>query len=106
MWTLQLVEARARQHRNEMLTNSAAIGHVMTRLNEFISKLRPSAHQIPKSKAKAKATGKTRPEHQTLEAALTAANSCKKRRPTKECTKGCSECMGSWFAQIRVRKAG
>ena len=98
LWALQLTEARARQHRGEIPTRAPAITHIQARLNEYIAKLKGSAAPV-------KRQAKVLPVFDTLEQALTAAHQCAKCRPTLRGTKGCAQCMGRWFAQIRIRGA-
>ena len=69
------------------------------RLNEFIGKLRATPAQRPQGKAR----GRPIPNHATFEDALDAAQRCTKCRVSKFASKGCSACMGSWFAQVRQR---
>ena len=100
---------------------------MISRLNEFVQKIRTSSDPAPKAKAKAKAnaeaeeTQKTQqlahaakieakmakePKWDTLEEALTAALACRKCYGRDDGTKGCRTCMGEWFETIRKRRYG
>ena len=56
------------------------------------------------SGAAAKASRRA-PDHKTLIEALAAGSKCKKCVATSKFTKGCQECMGHWFAQLRQKSA-
>ena len=104
---LAKMEAWMREWRGEQPGPDVDITEVRLRLNEFLHKLKGPAPGGPHPAAgisgpAAKATDKA-PKHATLEDALIAAHDCSKCRVNKRyLTKGCSECMGTWFEQIRI----
>lgn len=57
------------------------------------------------ARSKGKKYKKETPKHASLEDALAAAMACKKCVATKSGTNGCSECMGDWFEEIRIKAA-
>ena len=101
LWALKNLEDFLRARRKEIVQADMTIHLVLTRLNNHITKLRPG---VAPPKPSAPARGKTTRVHATLEEALEAAQACRKCRPTKMAIKGCQECMGDWFQEIRQRK--
>ena len=105
LWVLQMMETRIRQWRGEVLSRPPTTNQIMTRLNEFIHKLRPADPQpVGKGNGRARAKAKPLVQHESLQAALEAALACSKCKQTSLGQKGCSQCMGKWFDQIRTRK--
>ena len=86
--------------RKEIAQAEISIQFVLTKLNHHVTKLRPG---VAPPRALASSRGKTTAAHATLEDALEAAQACRKCRATKPGVKGCQECMGDWFDQIRTR---
>ena len=111
IWVLKWIEADLRARRDEV-PMPLSIQMVTKRVNVFIEKLKQKALLPAAAKAAAPAPPAV-PEvlpdpvgdkFKTLEEALDAAASCKKCLPTQRGTKGCSQCMGNWFEQIRLQK--
>ena len=48
---------------------------------------------------------KLRKDPATFEEALAAGLRCTKCKPTKKGIKGCKQCMGHWFKEVRERHA-
>ena len=108
LWALKFVEAAVRKHLGEPRIPDASIADATVFINKFINFIKNDTGKA-KAKAKPKATGKLQPytevTHKTFEDALAAALLCTKCEPTKLGTKGCSQCMGKWFEEIRVKRA-
>ena len=108
---LAKMEAWMREWRGEQPGPDVDIAEVQLRLNEFLWVLKGPAPGGPHPAAgisgpAAEATDQAA-KHATLEEALTAAHDCKKCRVNKSIlSKGCSECMGTWFNEIRLSSRG
>ena len=85
-----------------------SIEAILARTNEFITKVlestkAPNSKPVAKPKGLAKAKGKPDQMSDTLEEALEAAFRCAKCVATRQGTKGCRQCMGERFEQIRIK---
>ena len=108
-WVLRQMEIQMRTQRGELPTLPPSITQVIARVNFWIQKL----HEAPAPKAKAKGKAKAAPEAKappvpdlpkTLEEALQRGLACKKCRPSiRQPVKGCSQCMGPFFEEIRQK---
>ena len=103
MWALKNLEEFLRTRRKEIVQADITLAFLRSRLNFHITKLRPGV-PAPAPKALAPSKAKAAKEHATLEDALDAAQQCSKCRPTKLGTKGCQECMGAWFSELRQKR--
>ena len=123
MWTTRYLEQALREARNEGRTPPASLKFQRDRANKFIASLKAArdtredkvardakrAEDENKKKGLAKARSaqllreKLEPVHETFDEAQKAASSCSKCLPTQHGTKGCRQCMGKWFEEIRQR---
>ena len=103
LWALKNLEEFLRTRRKEIVQADITLAFLRSRLNFHITKLRPGV-PAPAPKALAPSKAKAAKVHATLEDALDAAQQCSKCRPTKLGTKGCQECMGAWFSELRQKR--
>ena len=99
LWALRNLETILREWHQEPAQAEATVEMVRARLNLHITKLRPGVPlpAVPKT---------LKPAPKTLEDALELGLKCTKCRPTRYGYKGCTECMGPWFSQVRTRGRG
>ena len=112
LWTTRWIERALREIRGEGREPGFSVTQSTLRGNEFILKLQASSDNVAakaKSKAKGKAKGKATAgnppkegKHASLAAAQAAAEACTKCANNKY-SKGCRECMGDWFEEVRQR---
>ena len=109
LWCARWIERSLRRLRGEGARPPASLPTAAARGNVFIDELqeaRPArAARQPKAEAPApqKQKKQIEPVHETFEAALAAGQKCGKCYLTVAGTKGCRECMGPWFENIRQR---
>ena len=102
VWVARFWEDHLRERRGEPRTPVMPIARCIARANEFSEKIRKAkGGAIADPDAPKLAPGPA--EHSSLEAAMEAAQACGKCRPRKDGQKGCSACMGEWFAFLRSR---
>ena len=108
LWCTRWWEEAVRQRLGEPRTPVQSLQLLWTRGNAFIAQIKKARSDPPKSKppagAPASRKDKEPVEHATFLDALQAAHKCTKCRPTKMGTKGCTDCMGKWFDQIRINR--
>lgn len=111
LFVIKWIEQDVRETARHEPPMQVTIKMAATRINAFIDQIKKKA-QIPDKKGAPPAPAP--PEVQmlepkevqfeTLELALDAANACKKCYPTKKGIKGCRQCMGKWFEEIRQQQ--
>ena len=104
LWAIRWLERQLREIKGEPRMRPASIMAMFARGQESIDKVRlgkPVAK--PKAKSMAKVWINPEPVFATLEEALAAAFKCTKCLVTKALTKGCRQCMGEWFEEIRQK---
>ena len=106
LWAIRWLERQLREIKGEPRMRPPSIMDVFARGQEFIDKVRfarPKAKPKPKAKSVAKVWINPEPVFATFEEALAAAHKCTKCLVTKALTKGCRQCMGEWFEEIRQK---
>ena len=105
LWCTRWWEEAVRQRLGEPRTPVQSLQLLWGRGNAFIAQIKKARKDPPKGKppAGAPASRKEKVEPATFMEALHAAHLCTKCRATQMGTKGCAECMGKWFEEIRIR---
>ena len=104
LWSLQEQEHQLRLLRHEPVSSKIPIQHILQRLNDFATRVSPAAKKLLEAAKAKKSTSGASGSPMTFEEAVAASFLCTKCHATKLGTKGCSQCMGSFFQAQRLRR--